>query len=308
MSSSPPHSTNSCNTRGLKLSLLLWSVLPIAAVAQINYTGGNYTQDFNSLESGVIYRYYTTLPAGWVVSSGAYVWTPVTNGYSGNYGTYSFSLSANDPDKAIGLVIGSTGPAYLGAQFRNATGVALDSFSLTYFAEQWAKGVVSSNDQVIPFEFSLDATNLTSGTFTPAPALDMHSINDGNGSFAALNGNLPANRQCIAATVSGFSWLPNQDLWIRWRGVSYGFLTAHALAIDDLCFRAVPALQIAPSGSSHIRLAWSTNYPGYTLECASNSTLMAWRRLTNEVSTAGTELTVDVEATLEHCLFRLEKR
>ena len=114
MSSTPLHSTRSSNIRGLKWWLLLWSVLPIAAAAQVNYTGGVYTQDFNSLASGVIYHEYTALPAGWVVSKGSYVWTSVTNGYSGNYGTYCFSLGASDPDKAIGLVIGS-----LAGYFRN---------------------------------------------------------------------------------------------------------------------------------------------------------------------------------------------
>jgi len=175
------------NTKPL---ILLCVALPLAAAAQISYHGGTYTQDFNTLESGVIYHNYTTLPAGWVLSKGSYVWTAVTNGYSNNYGTYCFSSTASDPDKSIGLVIGTTGQAYPGARFRNTTGVTLTSFSLSYFAEQWAKGAVTSNDQAIPFEYSLDATNLTTGTFTGIASLNMHSIDDGNGSSApVLTGN-----------------------------------------------------------------------------------------------------------------------
>src|ERR1039457_4682927 len=119
-----------------KLFILLCVALPLAAAAQISYNGGTYTQGFNTLESGVIYHNYTTMPTGWVVSKGSYVWTTVTNGYSNNYGTYCISSTASDPDKSIGLVIGSTAQAYLGARFRNATGVTRTSHSLGYYAHQ----------------------------------------------------------------------------------------------------------------------------------------------------------------------------
>jgi hypothetical protein len=136
-------------------------------------------------------------------------------------------LMAGDPDKSIGLVVGSTGQAHLGARFRNATGVTLSCFTLSYVAEQWRKGAVSSNDQVMPFSYSLDANSLTSGTFVRATALDMHSINDGDGVAAAMNGNAASNRQYIISTVSGISWLPDQELWIRWSGIPYAFFSAH---------------------------------------------------------------------------------
>jgi hypothetical protein len=161
-----------------KLIALLVATLPLAVVAQISYTGGIYTQDFDTLQSGSIYTPYTNFPAGWTIwtanpySSGSYVWATVTNGYSNNYGEYCFSSSASDPDKSIGLIIGSTGQAYLGAQFRNQTGVRLTSFSLSYVAKQWVKGLVTSNDQVIPFAYSLDATNLTSGTWVKSITIE----------------------------------------------------------------------------------------------------------------------------------------
>ena len=69
-----------------KLLGLLCATLPLGVVAQIDYNGGVYWQDFDTLSSGTIYTYYTNLPAGWVVSStfnsGSYVWTTVTNGFS----------------------------------------------------------------------------------------------------------------------------------------------------------------------------------------------------------------------------------
>ncbi|HWI56662.1 MAG TPA: hypothetical protein VNZ22_05515, partial [Bacillota bacterium] len=151
--------------RGLLYWALVLAALPSGGLGQMLYEGGVYSQDFNTLQSGTIYTPYTNLPVGWIVSStynsGSYVWTAVTNGYSNNYGKYCFSLTASDPDKSIGLVIGSTGAAYLGARIRNASGVTITAFALSYFAEQWRKGAVSANDQVIPFSYSLQASSLT---------------------------------------------------------------------------------------------------------------------------------------------------
>ena len=277
-------------------------------MGQVSYNGGIYKQDFNALSSGTIYTSYTNMPLGWSVSSGfnsgSYVWTTVTNGYSNNYGKYCFSLTANDPDKSIGLVIGSTGQAYLGARFRNASGRTLTAFSISYVVEQWRKGQVFANDQTIPFSYSLDATDLTSGMFVSVPALDMHSIHDGDGVAAAMNGNAVSNRQFVSGTVSGLSWLPNHDLWIRWSGVAYSFPAAHALAMDDFSFRAVPELQISSGHPAGLRISWSTNYAGYSLQSAATPTATSWDAVTNIPVMAGGEFSVEVEAADVRRFFR----
>jgi trimeric autotransporter adhesin len=291
-----------------KLLALLTATMPLGAVAQMNYGGGTYSQDFDTLRSDAIFTYYTNMPAGWSVAAilNSYVWTPVTNGYSGNYGVYSFSLESGATDKSIGLVRGSTGPAYVGARFRNTSGVTLTAFALSYFTEQWHKGVVASHDQAIPFSYSLDATNLTSGTFVSVPALDMHSLHDGDGVAAAMNGNVASNRQFVASTVSGIAWLPSQDLWIRWSGVAYSFSTAHAMAIDDLSFRAVPGLQISSATPTTLRFSWPTNYPGYSLQSAATPTATVWDAVTNNPVIVGSEFRVDVEAIDTQWFFRLK--
>jgi hypothetical protein len=286
--------------------------MPLAAVAQISYNDGIYTQDFNNLQSGRIYTPYTNFPAGWTIwtaspyTSGSYVWTTVTNGYSNNYANYCFSSSTNDTDKSIGLVIGSTGQAYFGAQFRNATGVTLTTFSLSYFVKQWAKGAVTSNDQVIPFAYSLDATNLKSGTWVSVSALDMHSINDGDGVFAALNGNSVSNQAFVASTVSGISWSANQDLWIRWSGVSHNFYQSHAMAVDDVTFSAVPQLQISTASPERFQFLWSTNYPGYIIQSAPTPTPASWDTVTNIPTIMGDKFNVEIDATDTQRFFRLK--
>src|SRR5205085_3721510 len=168
--------------------------------------------------------------------------------------------------------------------------------SLSYVVEQWRKGAVFSNAQTIPFSYSLDATNLTSGTFVGVPGLDMHSIHDGDGVAAAMNGNAVSNRQFVASTVSGISWLPNQDLWIRWSGVAYSFFAAHALAVDDFSFRAVPELQISSVHPAGLGFSWSTNYPGYSLQSAAIPTATSWDAVTNNPVIVGSEFRVEVEA------------
>lgn len=278
------------------------------AAAQICYTGGAYTEDFNTLSSGVKFANYTNMPTGWVISHTSYVWSPVTNsfGYSNNYGTYCFSSFADDPDKSIGLVIGSTGPASLGAHFHNSTSIKLTSFSLSYFVKQWAKGAVTNQDQVIPFSYSLDATNLVSGTWVNVTALDMHSINDGNGVFAAMNGNDSSNRQAASATVFGISWLEDHDLWIRWSGVSHAFNLSHALAVDDLIFSAVPPIQVSKTSATRLQASWSTNYSGFALESASSLQSANWGAVTNVPAVVGSNYTINIDTTGTLRFFRLK--
>jgi hypothetical protein len=219
------------------LLILLCSV-SLAQSNPIIYNGGAYFQDLNALQNEAIFTPYTTMPSGWSVSRGQYMWTDASKGYSNNYGTYSFSSFAGGPDKSLGLVRGSTGAAYFGAEFLNASDVAITSFTLSYYAEQWRKGAVVSGNQVTPFGYSLGATSLTSGTFTNVAELNMNSLHDGDGTSAAMDGDVASNRLLISATVSGLSWAPNQVLWIRWSGTSYPFDASHAMAVDDVSFSA----------------------------------------------------------------------
>lgn len=222
------------------LILISSALVSNAASSLIEYSGGVYNQDFNTLQSSAVYTNFTSLPAGWQVSNSSYVWTNATTGYSNNYGTYAFSSSTGSADKSLGLVIGSTGQAYLGARFQNTTGGVLTSFTLSYYAEQWAVGAVSASNQSIPFKYSVGASSLVSGTYTSVASLAMNSIQDGNGTFSALDGNLAQNRTLVSFTVTGVNWQPGADLWLRWDGVSSSFSSSHALAVDDLSFSAIP--------------------------------------------------------------------
>lgn len=116
------------------------------------------------------------------------------------------------------------------------TGGTLTSFSLSYFGEQWRVG--TTGDQVLSFDYSLNATSIGVGGFSTDTALDFHSPQI-NGSGVELNGNLAANRHQVTGTVTNINWAAGTDLWLRWTGHDAA-MQDHGLAIDDLQFQAVP--------------------------------------------------------------------
>lgn len=99
---------------------------------------------------------------------------------------------------------------------------------------------------------------------------------------------------------------PNQDLWIRWSGVPYSFFSAHVLAIDDLTFKAVPALQVSSVDPAHFRISWPTNYPGYGLESASDPMQANWDTVTNSTVILGNDFSVQLDTTGPRRFFRLK--
>src|SRR6185437_9535195 len=67
----------------------------------------------------------------------------------------------------------------------------------------------------LDFQYSTDATSLTTGTWTDVDTLDFSSPVT-SGSTGALDGNAAADRTAIAGTVAGLSLPAGQSVWIRW--------------------------------------------------------------------------------------------
>ena len=82
--------------------------------------------------------------------------------------------SANAERALGGLLSGSLTPTF-GACFTNGTGSALSSFDVAYTGEQWRLGTAARTDR-IDFQYSLNATSLTTGTWVDADALDLSLI------------------------------------------------------------------------------------------------------------------------------------
>jgi len=196
----------------------------------VSLTGPTYNQDFNTLAlSGTS----GTVPMGWLFSeSGTNANTIYTAGTgSGNAGdTYSFGAASNTERAFGGLQSGSLNPT-IGAGFTNNTGGTVTSLAINYTGEQWRLGAIGRNDR-IDFQYSLDATSLTTGIWTDVNTLDFSGPLS-TGTVGALDGNAAANRTAISFTITGLSIPNGATFYIRW--LSFDAAGADdGLAVDDL--------------------------------------------------------------------------
>lgn len=216
-----------------------------AYASPILYTGGNYSENFDSLpwvpSNTVIAAWVddSILP-GWY-ASGAY-YLRGSNGYpTSQANTAVFSYSSTRVDNAFGTQNGFAWAANValrfGVQLINDTGTPLSRFTLSYFGEQWRDG---GNNQVeqLSFDYAVNAQSLTSGNYVGVGDLSFQSpIYSPN--IAALDGNLSANRMALTAAIADINWAPGESLWLRWTDVDDpGSHSNSALAIDDLVFTA----------------------------------------------------------------------
>ena len=101
----------------------------------------------------------------------------------------------------------------IGASFTNNTGFVITDLAVSYTGEQWRLGTAGRADR-IDFQISVNATDLSTGTYTNVDALDFSSPN--TTTTGALDGNAAANRTAISATITGLSIAPGATFFIRW--------------------------------------------------------------------------------------------
>ncbi len=167
-----------------------------------------YNQDFNTLvNTGTS----TSLPLGWFISeTGTAANTLYTAGTgSSNTGdTYSFGATASTERCLGGLFSGSLTPSY-GANFTNNTGGIITSLQITYTGETWRVGSASRSDQ-INFSYSLNATSMTTGTWT-----NVASLNYANPGQALGSGSMQHSSN-ITFTITGLSIVNGNSFWVKW--------------------------------------------------------------------------------------------
>lgn len=268
--------------------LLLFASLCIAsnAMSQISYTGGVYSQDFNTLQgtsnniTGVAWTDNTTI-AGWYSSHTNY---GVTNGTMGgtaatfdgtsvaaNVGLFSFG-SAASTDRALGSratsgVAGNTN-IYYGVRLVNNTAQTITSFSVMFTGEQWHKNGATTA-HTLPVQYLLGATSVSSGTWTSVATFPS-PVN--TTTIASLDGNAAANRRGVAGKITGISWAPGTELWVR---IADGNESGNeqAMAIDDFFFFADDESGVCFNGnSSYVTMGFgattaSLNTSSFTVEC-----------------------------------------
>lgn len=212
---------------------LLWSLGAPALAQTIPVTGGAYTQDFNTLSNTAGSTTNATLPTGWLLSEtggGArdneqYA---VDTGTSNTGDTFSYG-AAGSTERALGSLRSSTLIASYGACFSNATGASLLSFDVGYAGEQWRLGTAARADQ-LDFQYSVDATSLTTGTWVDVNALDFVTPN--TVTVGAKDGNTAGNRTVLAATINGLNIASGATFCLRWNDAD-GSGADDGMAIDD---------------------------------------------------------------------------
>jgi predicted extracellular nuclease len=268
-----------------RLSGVLLSVLAVlTASAQLSYTGGTYTQNFDTLPSsgtftlpnaisnpGQIY-FFSDAPinasnlSGWsfvrtlnsgtsrfLVSDGSGT-TPAGSVYS--YGT------ASSGERALGSLASNSNISSFGVVLVNNTGATISQFTVSYTGEQWRRGSAAAN--TLTFSHSVGGSSITTGTFTTFSGLSLTAPVT-TGANLALNGNALANRTFVTATVTGLNWLPGQTLVLRWADVD-DTGSDDGLAIDDFSFTtptpaggAKPNVITTTPAAGAVNLAPNTN-------------------------------------------------
>jgi hypothetical protein len=229
-------------------------MVPHASAAALFDGSGVYTENFDSIgPTGTI------PPANWITgnyaSNNSRVDPPdsamnsnplvVDDGSSGtklisyNYGTTGAS------DRAIGQIPSTSnyGDAGLQVEMLNNTGAPITALHIAYAGEQWRDYQGSSSSGPERIRVYISQTN-GAPYVSLGPSLDFTAPQNG-GLNAALDGNAPANRALISATVDlvaiGFGAIaPNDTFHITWHDWNDNSTNDHGLAVDDVSIRVVP--------------------------------------------------------------------
>jgi hypothetical protein len=198
-----------------------------------------YQQDFNSLVNTGTGTLAANVPEGWLFSeSGTNANTDYTaaTGSATSGDTYSWG-AAGSTDRAFGgLLSGSLTPT-IGAVFTNNTGTTVTSLTISYTGEQWRLGATGRTDR-LDFQYSLNATSLTTGTWTDVNSLDFNSPVS-SGTAGQLDGNATANRTTLSFTITGLSIATGTTFYIRWNDANVTS-SDDGLGIDD--FSITPSI------------------------------------------------------------------
>ena len=212
------------------------ALVPAAASAQTALTTTNDGQNFDTIASTGTTG---TLPAGFAINEtganadGAYA---VGTGSSTAGNTYSFG-TAGSSDRALGSLASGSLESTYGVLFTNALGSVITAFDIAYIGEQWRLG--NSTDDGLTFQYSTNATSLTTGTWTTVNALNFAPAVT-TGTQGALDGNLAANQRSLAATIGGLSIASGANFGFRWIDVNSGG-NDHGLGVDNFSVKSTLA-------------------------------------------------------------------
>jgi hypothetical protein len=199
-----------------------------------------YTQDFNTLD---FLDPSSVLPASWSISesgSGADATYEPNDGSSDVGNTYSYGYPFNvtgKEDRALGTLRKGNFVATFGVEFSNGGSSAIEAFEIAYYGEEWRLGTTDRQDR-LDFQYSLDATSLTTGTWIDVDGLDFATPNITGVTIKDGNDEAGGNRVKIEATIGSLALGPSASFWIRWTDLE-AIGSDDGLAVDDFAIRAI---------------------------------------------------------------------
>jgi uncharacterized protein len=211
--------------------LFISSVVAHGQISLVNGTA--YTQNFDTLGNTAGATTLNLTISGWFMTESGggardneqYA---VDTGASTTGDTYSYGAAGNT-ERALGQLRSGTLIPLFGAQFQNASGTVINNLTISYMGEEWRLGTAARTDQM-NFEYSLDATSLTTGTWTGVSALNF--VTPDTATTGAKNGNAVADRTALSAIISNLAVSDGATFWIRWNDTDASGAD-DGLAVDD---------------------------------------------------------------------------
>lgn len=221
------------------LILIALLVMPGVGWGQISITatGTPFTENFNTL---ALTGTSSAVPTGWSfleTGSGANTTYSAGTGSANTGDTYSFG-AASATDRAFGTLLSGSVTSAIGASFTNNTGGAINELAISYIGEQWRLGTASREDR-LDFQYSLDATSLSTGAWVDVNLLDFVGPVT-TGALGALDGNATANRTAKSYTITGLNIANGSTFWIRFSDFNASN-SDDGLAVDDWSLTAIGA-------------------------------------------------------------------
>lgn len=220
------------------LFVLLLGFISRAEAQVVNYSGGLYSQNFDSMGAAG-----TVTPLGWHVGSGPGGAVPGTtvaadDGSSTIAGNYNYGVAGVhlSDERALGSKNDSGTQLDTEVHFVNNTGFAITQFTVNYTGEQWRDGG-SGVPNTLRLQLSTNGVTWTS----LGSAFNFVSPINNAGVPSLLDGNAPANQ----ITAIGGTYTPSVPIAI---GTAFYLRFADkedngkdaGIAVDDFKFTAVP--------------------------------------------------------------------
>lgn len=178
---------------------------------------------------------------------------------SGNVYSFGASGSAN---RALGTLPTSGRTYAIGFLITNNTGVTLNSFTVSFTAEQWRNGGSNiANTWTFKYKIGSAFSDINQTSLITNSNLNFSSIVS-SATSSALDGTLPINQLKKSFTISGITWNNGDQLVLRWDDLNHS--NSDAMAIDNFSFAAYPSSNIytwsgGTSGSYNNAMNWTPN-------------------------------------------------